>query len=219
MPGQVAAESPDITVPVPLPVPSGEPGAASEVVLSSGPGNLGEWFGKYRGRLLAMIKRRLDPRMALRCDPDDILQDAFLRAQKAWDRYRQADTTPYAWLYGIALRCVQDEYRHQHRLHRDMRRDQPYPTDSSLLGSCLVQGDSMAGPSEAAARGELSQQVAALLDQLEENDREIIWMRFFDELTYKEIAQVLGISMGTVATRCSRAQRRLRELWEELFGK
>jgi RNA polymerase sigma-70 factor, ECF subfamily len=73
-----------------------------------------------------------------------------------------------------------------------------------------------ASPSSAAARGELQQRVRQAVEMLAEKDREVLAMRHFDELTFREIAQLLGLQEQAVTMRYVRALRRLKDLWQKL---
>ena len=57
-----------------------------------------------------------------------------------------------------------------------------------------------------------------VLGLLKEKDREILWMRHFDELSYKEIAAVLDIAVNTAEQRYHRALGRLSDLWQQLHS-
>jgi RNA polymerase sigma-70 factor (ECF subfamily) len=77
---------------------------------------------------------------------------------------------------------------------------------------------SLATPSEAAVREELRVRVREAIDRLSEVDRTVLWMRHFDELDHREIAQVLGISENAATQRYVRALKRFKTLWLEAFG-
>src|SRR5262245_43695236 len=71
---------------------------------------LAKVFEAHRPRLLAMVERRIAPALASRVDPEDILGDAFLRAQLRWSN-RDPAMSAYAWLYRITLDCLIDAWR------------------------------------------------------------------------------------------------------------
>jgi RNA polymerase sigma-70 factor (ECF subfamily) len=171
---------------------------------------LGRLFEEQRPRLLTMLQRRMDPALAARVGAEDILTEAFLQARRRWGRFReQSDLTAYAWLYRIALDCLIEAWRRETRAGRDLHRAMPWPEASSVqLGLGLVcPGTS---PSEAAGREELRQKVRQTVDLLKESDREILWMRHDDQLTFPEAAQVLGITESAATLRYVRALKRLK---------
>src|SRR5690242_16499557 len=104
------------------------------------PALLGALLEEHRPRLLAMIKRRLAPALAARLSPEDVLNEAFLHAQRRWRHFEaRATLSPYAWLYRIVLDRVIETWRQETRARRDARRDLPWPEESSLqLGLGLV---------------------------------------------------------------------------------
>jgi RNA polymerase sigma-70 factor (ECF subfamily) len=182
---------------------------------------LGKWYVEYGPKLLAMLKSRLDPRAAGRRQAEDILHNAFVKAEKSWDRFAESGMTPYAWLYRLVLDCICDDHDYQNAQPRRVRREQDWPDSSSqqmVLGLFSTGGS----PSKAIDQDERLQQLkvrmAETLALLSTKDHEILCMRHYDELEPKEIAQVLGIKEGTARVRYARARARLLELWVERYG-
>ena len=63
---------------------------------------LGQLFEEHRGRLLAMLGRRIDPSLAARVAPEEVLGEAFLDAARRWRWFRgQTAVSGYAWLYRV----------------------------------------------------------------------------------------------------------------------
>jgi RNA polymerase sigma-70 factor, ECF subfamily len=174
---------------------------------------LGQLLEEHRSRLLGMLRRRIDPALAARIDPEEILHETFLQAGRRWPDYRrQHKATPYAWLYRIALDCLIDAWRRQTRDRRDLRRELPWPERSSeQLGLGLAGTDT--SPSEAAVRDELRVRVRAVMAALSPQDQEILWLRHSDQLSFAEAGMVLGITENAATVRYARALRRLREKW------
>jgi RNA polymerase sigma-70 factor (ECF subfamily) len=75
---------------------------------------------------------------------------------------------------------------------------------------------SVTSPSEAFARNELKERIKFAIDQLKPEDREILGMRHFDDLSFGEAATVLGIAEDAAAKRYARALRRLKRLWSRI---
>jgi RNA polymerase sigma-70 factor (ECF subfamily) len=172
---------------------------------------LGQMWEEHRPRLLAMLSRRIQ---ASPLDPEDILQETFLLARRRWDQFKaQARMTPYAWLYRLALDCLIEQWRRKHRAGRDQEMALP-ERSSILLGLGIV--DPGTSPSEAAAHAECQERMRQVLALLKDTDREILWMRHYDELSFKEAAVALGISENTATKRYVRALQRLITLWKQL---
>lgn len=178
---------------------------------------LGKLFEEYRPKLLTMVQRRLDPGLAARLSAEDIVSDAFLEARRKWPAFQaQPALTPYAWLYRIVRDCLIEAWRRESRACRSPDRELPWPERSPLQLVLGLVGPG-SSPSEHAARAELCQQVSETLKLLKEKDREILWMRHHDDLSFQEAAAVLGIAEGAARVRYVRALERLRALWQQLY--
>src|SRR5216684_296671 len=103
---------------------------------------LGQLLEEHRPRLLAMLQRRLDPKLAARLSAEELLAEAFLLARRKWAGFKEQaaqSPSPYAWLYRIVLDCLIECWRRETRACRDPRRELPWPQESSLqLGLGLV---------------------------------------------------------------------------------
>ena len=177
---------------------------------------LGQLFEELRPKLLEMLRWRMDPVLATRIDPEDILNDAYLRARGRWMQFReQPKTTPAAWLFGMVRDTMIETWRRETRQQRDLRREMPWPEQSSIqLGLRLVSAGTT--PSAAARRAELRRQVEQVMSLLGDTDREILWMRHFGQLSFKEVAAVLSIKPNAANVRYARALLRLKDLWQQI---
>jgi RNA polymerase sigma-70 factor, ECF subfamily len=175
-------------------------------------------YEEHRPRLLAMLERRIDPGLAVRLDAEDLLGETYLEARRRWPKFRdQADLPGYVWLYGIARDCLIEAWRKHHRECRSPKRELPWPERSSVqLGLGLIQAQ--AGPISAAEQAELAKRMREAMGQLRDADREILWMRHYDDLAFADIAVVLGIGENTATVRYVRALRRLKEFWQQAHG-
>jgi RNA polymerase sigma-70 factor (ECF subfamily) len=178
---------------------------------------LGKVFEEHRAKLLAMVKQRMDSALAARIDPEEILNETFLRARDRWPDFKQSGMTSYSWLYQKVLECLFDQYDRHTAQKRDIYRQRRLPRGSaSQIGVGLVNRGT--SPSGALARKELEERMRQTLGMLRPEDMEILCMRHYDQLSLTEAAQVLGISDGTARQRYARARLRLRELWKKLYG-
>ncbi|MGH7193670.1 MAG: RNA polymerase sigma factor, partial [Candidatus Saccharimonadales bacterium] len=173
---------------------------------------------EHRPKLLGMIQRRISPSLSSRFDPEDVLSEAFLEARRKWPRFKASGSlTPYAWLYRVTLDTLIEVWRRQNRACRSPEREMTWPERSSVqLGLGLVSA--VESPGHAADARELQEQMQQALDRLRPVDREILLMRHYDELTFREAASVLGIKETAANVRYVRALRRLKQLWHELHG-
>jgi RNA polymerase sigma-70 factor, ECF subfamily len=185
---------------------------------------LGEFFSRHHGRLLKMVRLRLDRRLRGRLDPEDVLQEAFLDATRRLGEYA-ADPRmpPYLWLRFLTIQRLQTF----HRLHlgvqsRDASREvslfngSPPAADSRSLAAQLL--GRLTTPSRAAIRAEIQIKIQDALDAMDPIDREILALRHFEELNNGETAAVLGIHKSAASNRYVRALRRLKEIRSPNLG-
>jgi RNA polymerase sigma-70 factor (ECF subfamily) len=124
--------------------------------------------------------------------------------------------TPYTWLYRLAMDSLIEAWRRQNCDGRDPRREIPWP-DRSSAQQVLNLFDPATTPSEALAREELRQRVQQVMSTLKPIDREVLWMRHYDQLSFAEVAKLLKIPENTAMKRYVRALRRLKELLPDLY--
>jgi RNA polymerase sigma-70 factor (ECF subfamily) len=178
---------------------------------------------RHRQRLRKMIALRLDRRLAARVDPSDVVQEALAEADRKLADYLRDRPLPfYPWLRQIAAeRLAKLHHRHLHAGKRNARREEPgvlnLPDESALqLAGRLISPES--SPSKQLLRRELRQRVQDALARLAERDRDVLVLRYLEQLSTKQTAEVLGITDGAVKTRHLRALERLRALLGEDLG-
>jgi RNA polymerase sigma-70 factor (ECF subfamily) len=167
----------------------------------------------HRDRLRRMVAVRLDRRMAARVDPSDVVQEALADACGLLPGYLKEQPLPfYPWLRQLAWNRLVELYRkHVLAQRRSVTREETprLPEESVLeLAERLVAAGST--PSRRLARDELRARVRQALLELSERDREVLVLRYLEQLPVAEIAAVLGISEGAVKVRNVRALQRLR---------
>ena len=140
-----------------------------------------------------------------RSDAEDLVQDTYVKAFRFADRFERG-TNLKAWLYTIL-----------HNTWRNRRRDasrEAVEVDSERVEQAATQ---LGGPAEADTperilmRATLDADLQAALDSLPEAFREAVWLRDVEEFSYAEMAEMLGIPIGTVMSRISRGRRLLFE--------
>jgi RNA polymerase sigma-70 factor (ECF subfamily) len=161
-----------------------------------------------------MVAVRLDPRLAARADPSDIVQETLLEAHKKLPGYLEARPIPfYPWLRQIALeQIIRHTRSHLKARARSVLREEqpePYLSDASaeLLAGRLLSRDS--GPGRRLERRETQEKVKAALASLSDDYREVLVLRFLEELSLEEVVAVLGTTEGTVRGRQLRALQRI----------
>jgi RNA polymerase sigma-70 factor (ECF subfamily) len=175
-----------------------------------------ELLARHRGRLRQMIAVRLDWRLLARVDPSDVVQEVLMEAhEKPSDYLRDRPLPFYPWLRRIAWQRLLKIHQHHHARKRRVTHEGPplleLPDESiGDLAERLATSDS--SPSRHALREELRLRVRGALGQLREPDREVLVLRYLEQMSLREIAAVLEISEGAVKTRHARALLRLQAL-------
>jgi RNA polymerase sigma-70 factor (ECF subfamily) len=177
---------------------------------------------RHRRRLRRMVAVRMDPRLAARVDPSDVVQEALADAARKLDAYLRDRPLPfYPWLRQLVWeRLIQQLRRHLHARRRSVSREEPpaLPEGSviELAERLFARGSS---PSRRARLSELRDTVRRALAALPDRDREVLVLRYLEGLSTAEAAAVLGITEGAVKVRHVRAIERLRALLgDELEG-
>jgi RNA polymerase sigma-70 factor (ECF subfamily) len=180
-------------------------------------------LARHRARLRQMIAVRLDRRVAARVDPSDVVQEALADAARKLSAYVRERPLPfYPWLRRLAWeRLVKVHRRHLRTRRRNASREEPgvlnLPDESAAeLAQRLVSFGS--SPSRQLLRAELRERVRAALADLGERDREVLVLRYLEQLSTRDVAAVLGISEGAVKVRHLRALERLRRLLGDDLG-
>jgi RNA polymerase sigma-70 factor (ECF subfamily) len=138
-------------------------------------------------------------------DAEDLVQDTFVKALRFADRFKPG-TNLKAWLYTILLNTWRNRRRDAARDTVDI--DSPRVEEAASGAESPLVYDT---PEQILLRGSVREDVQAALDALPEAFRETVWLRDVEEFTYAEIAEMLGIPIGTVMSRISRGRRLLFE--------
>jgi RNA polymerase sigma-70 factor (ECF subfamily) len=169
---------------------------------------------RYRDRLSRMVAVRLDRRVAARLDPSDVVQEALLDAAQQLSEYLRERPLPfYPWLRRFAWEhLLKMHQQHLAARKRSVVREEQWlpalPDESALeLAQRLVASGTT--PSNRLLRQELRDRVRAAMARLPEDDREVLVLRYLEQLSISEIAAVQGISEGAVKMRRTRALERL----------
>jgi RNA polymerase sigma-70 factor, ECF subfamily len=170
----------------------------------------GEWVGRFRAgdvaafdRLVAWYEpqiRRVAQRLLAESQVDDVVQDVFLAALRQLGRFR-GDSRLSTWLTSIALRQCRRRQRWQYRW-------------TSMLRRRAVQGvEAEGGRADGASlEAERAAEVCRAVDQLPLLLREVVVLRYMQQLSFAEMTELLGVARGTIDVRLNRAKAKLREL-------
>jgi RNA polymerase sigma-70 factor (ECF subfamily) len=176
----------------------------------------GRLLEMYRDYLKLLARLQLDQRLQSKLDASDVVQEAFLQAHRAFDRFQGASEGELTvWLRQILASKLADQMRRYYgsqqrnvRLERELARD--IDQSSSALNGELQAAQS--SPSHQAERREQAVLLAAALEQLPESYREVIILHQLEDLAFPEVARRMGRSVDSVKNLWLRALPRLRRL-------
>ncbi len=139
-------------------------------------------------------------------DAEDLVQDTLVRAYRFYDRF-EAGTNFKAWLLRIQMNTFVNRYRRNIRERRVF--DGPMATP---VGEGVISRASMCGltdPVGDAQRKLIGREIARAFDELSEDARAMVLLADVQELSYKEIAEIVACPIGTVMSRLHRARKQL----------
>jgi RNA polymerase sigma-70 factor (ECF subfamily) len=176
-------------------------------------------LARHRDRLRRMFAVRMDPRLAARIDPSDLVQETLADAAAKLDAYLHERSLPfYAWVRQLAWdHLVQAHRRHVRARRRSVSREEqwagPADASSAALAERLMARNS--SPSQRLLREEERLLLLAALARLSGSDREILVMKYLEQLSTAEVATILDLTEAAVKKRHTRALERLRAQWDE----
>jgi RNA polymerase sigma-70 factor (ECF subfamily) len=160
---------------------------------------LARLFDEHVWDVYGFVAYRVDNRV----EAEDLTQQTFERALRAWSRFDPSRAQPRTWLLAIARNLVVDHYRRDRSMmHRPLSEE----------GEEVVTQE---GPEAAGVSPELSSALATLSNR----DREIVALRFGADLRGPEIAELLSLTLANVQQILSRSLRRLRAELEGAEGR
>jgi RNA polymerase sigma-70 factor (ECF subfamily) len=136
----------------------------------------------------------------------DLSQDVFLNVFRTIGRFR-GQSALRTWIYRIVINQARNRQRWWKRRHRS---DQVSLEDRLETDGTLPPASDVAGPDQMLGQKELAARVWRALDRLPFDQRTVMILREIDGLSYDEIAFSLGVAVGTVKSRLTRARAALR---------
>lgn len=187
--------------------------------------SLAELFSLYRPRLWRLVAFRLHPQLQGRIDADDVLQDAWLRAVDRIASFLKdaAAISPFLWFRTIVSQTLVDLHRfHMGAQKRSAAREfsinRGWSSESTSSSMSFHLQQPAKSPSSTLGRAEQARQLEAALQGMNENDREVLALRHFEELSNSETARVLNMTEQAASARYIRALARLKQVLEVLPG-
>ena len=155
-------------------------------------------YQRYARPVLGLALRRLGDHGRA----EDAVQETFVSIWRSASTYRPERGRATAWLYAVARNAIADRARRR----------------SDSLAEAPDAPSDAAGPEEQAEQSWLAWRVHRALEELPDREREPIELAYWGQLSQSEIAQRLGIPLGTVKTRTRAGLARLAEALDEELG-
>ena len=162
------------------------------------------------------IFNRANNLLSNREDAEEVAQDTFVRAGRSLVNFR-GECSISTWLYHIATNLARNKHWYWWRRKRfaSISLDTPIGEDESLTIADVLASDAV-DPAEENASLEFMKILPKAIDSLPEKYSEALRLRNEEDLSYEEISKRMGISVGTVKSRLSRAREYLRVEMEKL---
>ncbi|HUW18278.1 MAG TPA: sigma-70 family RNA polymerase sigma factor [Sedimentisphaerales bacterium] len=173
----------------------------------------GQVVRRYGGSLLGYLTKMSGSRELA----EDLFQETFKRVHEKAHTFRGGRLGP--WLFKIATRVALNGLQRRRRL-RVVSLDQQLDCAEGRnkeSGAAAV-ADNSCEPSEEVIRAEQKEQVRQAIELLPEKQRAALVLAYYQQLSYREVAEVLGCSIGTVKTQMYRALRTLAQKLPDVSG-
>jgi RNA polymerase sigma-70 factor (ECF subfamily) len=165
----------------------------------------GELVRRYQDRLFNTVYRLLDNAE----DAQDVVQDAFINAYQSLNSFK-GDSLFFTWLYRIAVNTAISWKRKRRMV---LRFQLSHDENSGLEPEDVSAGNQ---PGHALEQAEEEQRVHAALQRVSTEHRMVLILKDMDGQKYEEMAEVLGVPIGTIRSRLHRARLELREVLEQM---
>ncbi len=152
-------------------------------------------FDCHYDAISSYLRRRIEPAVA-----DELAAQTFLEAYDRRATYDHGRGEPRAWLYGIAVNLLRRHRRSEERRLRAYAR--------AARAEPAHEHSDPSGQLDARAAAPI---LATALAALSPTDREVLLLFAWADLSYEQIAEAVGIPIGTVRSRMNRARRKVRE--------
>jgi len=149
---------------------------------------------------LRALSRRMAPD---RTEADDLVQDAYLNAFRASDRF-EPGTNLRAWLRTILTNLAKNR-------RRDLVRSRVQFNEAEVARAADARASGQASPEQRLLSEVVGPSLQAALESMPKTLRDAVWLRDVEEMTYADMARRLRIPIGTVMSRISRGRRLLHE--------
>ena len=163
----------------------------------------GELVRRYADNVLGYLVRMSGNRTIA----EDLFQETFKRVHEKAHAF--AGGTFRSWLFTIATRLAIDALRRRRRLQFVSLNRKPDCADNDEELGCAIAADDVCNPCHEAMKAEQVEQVRQAIASLPAGQRATLILAYYQQLSYRQVAEVMGCSIGTVRTQMFRALRKL----------
>jgi RNA polymerase sigma-70 factor (ECF subfamily) len=139
-------------------------------------------------------------------DAEDLVQDTLIRAYRFYDRF-EAGTNFKAWLLRIQMNAFVNRYRRKTREREVFEGAMAAPVGEGVMSRATMRA--LTDPVGDAQRRLIAREIGRAFEELSDDARTMVLLADVEELSYKEIAEVMGCPIGTVMSRLHRARKLL----------
>ena len=173
--------------------------------LSGDQSAISQLIEKYRRRVTEYIRMMVKDRDVA----DDIFQDTFIKVIRTIDSGRYVDNGKFlSWVLRIAHNQVIDHFRQKKQSNNVTEADAGFDILNTLRFSERTVEDDI-------VEGQIGEQIRAMVAELPEEQREVVMMRYYSGLSFKEIAEMTGVGINTALGRMRYALINLRKMIKE----
>lgn len=146
-------------------------------------------------------------------DAEDLVQETYIKAFQAFDGFTQG-TNLKAWMYRIMTNLYITNYRKAQR--RPTQTSAEEITDYQLLSSASHESQGLESAEVEALKKLPTSEISEALNALSEDYRMVVYYADVEGLAYKEIAEIMGVPLGTVMSRLHRGRKKLRDALKDV---
>jgi RNA polymerase sigma-70 factor (ECF subfamily) len=168
-----------------------------------------ELVTRYRGKVYAMIVNIIHNQT----EAWDLAQDTFLKAWKALPKF-EARSNFYTWLYRITHNVTYDWLRKK-KIQSGTEFDENISA-AHIESAAPTAPKNVGRPDDNLEKSEIRLRIEEAIEQLSPDHRDVILLKEIQGCRYQEIADILGLSIGTVMSRLFYARKKLQTLLEDL---
>lgn len=148
-------------------------------------------------------------------DAEDVAQEVFIEVYRSVNKFRE-DSKLSTWLYRIAVNKSIDFLRKKKRKSWLGSIQGMFGTEDKIL---VIEDKHQPTPYEHTLRNERRAVLQAAIDELSENQRIAFTLHKYEGLSYKEVADVMELSLSSIESLMHRAKRNLKKLLKEYYSK